>query len=189
MLPSPEPPATFASDSHRIQPQPKDYGPRLGESKSLDNALAPSFAARSTPSLSPLQTSPLRPRESASPSRKKANPVDPAHDRIRSRFDRSESALKSTHATSSIIPIGAASFHNIDTCHSSKQDELYAALTLFRWILPQDRLDSRSSDLRGDRVSGRGLLLPRLGVRSARWDRAASEVILRRIRARARDLS
>ena len=71
----------LADDSHRILALPKGCAPCSGESQSLDNAPEPAFVARSTPSLSLLQSSPLHTRESASSNRKTGNPADHGHDR------------------------------------------------------------------------------------------------------------
>src|SRR5271167_3518418 len=129
MLPSPTRPARHADDSHRIHALPKRCAPCSDESRLLDNVPAPTFADRSTSSLSLLQTSPLRPRESASSNRRSANHESRGHDRIHSPSDRLDSALVPVPATSTIVPTWAASCLNIDAWNSLKQDGLYVALT------------------------------------------------------------
>src|ERR1017187_8874993 len=113
MLPSPALPEKHADDSHRIQALPKGRAPCSGESRLLDNVPATAFVARSAPSISLPQTSPLRPRESVSSNRKKANHEDHGHDRMHSPSDRFDSALIPTLATSSIVLLSAVSYLKI----------------------------------------------------------------------------
>jgi hypothetical protein len=76
-----------------------------------------------------LQTSPRRPREPASTSRKTANHESHAPDRTRSPSD---SAPLSGRATSPLLLLRAASFHKNAARQTHRQDGLYAALTKFQ---------------------------------------------------------
>src|ERR1019366_9990239 len=125
---SPTPPAKNAGDSHRIQVQPKDCVHCSDESQSLDNVPAPAFVARSTTSLSLLQTSPRRPHEVASSNRKNASPAYLARDRTPSPSDRSDSVLIPVHAPSSAILPSVVSFLKIDASRRRKQDGVKISL-------------------------------------------------------------
>ena len=121
-------PAKYANDSHRIQAQPKGCVSCSGESQSPDYVLAP--VVPWAPLLSLLQTSPFRLRESASSNRKKANPADYGHDRTPLQSDRSDSAQKPVHATSSTTPPSVVSSHKIDASRRRKQEGVKIALTI-----------------------------------------------------------
>src|SRR5208282_2578465 len=103
MLPPQARPARLAGDSHRIHTPPKGCALCSDESQLLGYVPVPAFVARSAPSPSLPQTSPLRPRESASSNRKKANHEVHGHDRMHSPSDRSDSALIPSLATSSTV--------------------------------------------------------------------------------------
>jgi hypothetical protein len=130
MRPIPAPPARLADDTHRNLALPKGCAHRSGESQSLDDFPEPAFVARSTPSLSLLQTSPLHPREVAFSNRRKANPEDHGHDRMPQLSDRFDAAPIQVHATSSIIPPCAVSSNKIATSRNGTQDGVNTALTL-----------------------------------------------------------
>src|ERR1700689_4329913 len=131
MLPSPALTAKHADYSHRIHALPKGCAPCSGESRLLHNVPATPFVVRRAPSISLPQTSPLRPRESASSNRKKANHEDHGHDRIHSPSDRFDSAPIPTLATSSIVLPWPVSFHKNATWQRPGQDGLHIALTAF----------------------------------------------------------
>jgi hypothetical protein len=126
---SPALPAKHADDSHRIHALPKGCAPCSGESRLLHNVPATPFVVRRAPSISLPQTSPLRPRESASSNRKKANHEDHGHDRMHSPSDRFDSAPIPTLATSSIVLPWHVSFHKNATWQRPGQDGLHTALT------------------------------------------------------------
>jgi len=132
MLPSPALPANHADDSHLIQVRPRGCARCPGESRLLDNVPATAFVARSAPSISLPLTSPLRSREFVSSNRKKENREDHGHDRIRSPFDRFDSALIPTVATSSKFLPRVVSILKNGTWQRSKQDGLYLALAPIR---------------------------------------------------------
>lgn len=129
MLPSPARSAGLADDSHRIQALPKCCAPCSGESRLPDNVPAPAFVARTTPSLSLLQTSPLRSREVASSNRRTANHESRGHDRMPPSFARLRAVPKIALATSPTAPCGFASSHQCAAQTTAQQDEVYRALT------------------------------------------------------------
>src|ERR1700693_6109977 len=129
MRQSPARTAKREGDSNRSQAQPKDCAPCSDESQSRNNVPAPASVARRTPSLSLLQTSPLRPREAASSNRKIANLEDHGHDRTTKQAERFDSAQIPNLATSSTIPTSAASCHKIATRQRLRQDGLYVPLS------------------------------------------------------------
>src|ERR1700740_544574 len=126
---SPTPPARRVSDSHQSQAQLKDCDLSADESQS-PYRLAPTMTLQTRPASLPLQqTSPLRLRPSASSSRRTAIPVNRVHDKTSPHSDRSASARKPIHATSSILPVPALSSIENGPSNTLRQDAVHIALT------------------------------------------------------------
>jgi hypothetical protein len=145
MIQTPAQQAEPASDSHRIQAQPKDCSLYQAVSRS------PCLAAPA-PDSAPLMTPHSLRRTSTIPSRAIASSMRivgtlsaQAHDRTPPRFDRSQSARKPTLATSPTIPLRALSFIQNDSSSCMKQDVVYTALTHFRQVQIAESLIDRSN--------------------------------------------